>query len=112
MLMNVVFAQAQPAQGAAGLVGFIVPMAIIFGIFYFMIIRPQKRKEKERKKMIENTKTGDRVIFSGGIIGTVVNVKDSIITVKVSENTKMDILRGAVLQVLDKGEEPKAVEVH
>lgn len=115
--MNVVFAQAAaPAtqaagpQGAGGLISFIVPMAIIFAIFYFMIILPQKRKDKERKKLIDNVKSGDRVIFSGGMIGTVANVKDNVLLVKIAENVKVEIVRGAVLRVLDKGAEPTDID--
>ncbi|MEI6972290.1 MAG: preprotein translocase subunit YajC [bacterium] len=111
--MNVVMAQAAPAagaQGAGGLIGFIVPMAIIFAIFYFMIILPQKRKDKERKKLIENIKSGDRVIFSGGMIGAVANVKDNVLVVKIAENVKVEIVRGAVLKVLDKGAEPTDID--
>lgn len=102
----------QPAveQGVSGMLQFGVMMAIVFGIFYFMMILPQKRKEKERKKMIDNVKTGERVIFSGGMIGTVANVKDNVLVVKVAENVKIEILRGAVLRVLDKGAEPTDVE--
>ena len=80
-------------------------MIIIFALFYVMVLLPQRRKEKERKKLIEETKTGDRVVFSGGIIGTVANVKNHTFVVKVGDKVKMEILRGAVIRVLDKGEE-------
>jgi preprotein translocase subunit YajC len=86
-------------------------MAIIFAIFYFMVIMPQKRKEKARKALIDSIKTGERIIFSGGMIGTVANVRDNILVVKVSENVKVEILRGAVLKVLEKGAEPKDLDV-
>jgi len=82
-------------------------MAIIFAIFYFMVILPQKRKEKARKALIDSVKTGERIIFGAGMIGTVANVKDNIIVVKIAENVKVEILRGAVQQVLEKGAEPK-----
>ena len=85
--------------------GMMAPMLIIFAIFYFMLIRPQQRKEKERLKMINEVKTGDRVLFSG-IIGTVSNVKDKTLVVKIADNVKVEIVRGAVGSVLDKGETP------
>ena len=102
-------AAAAAQQGPGGFF-MIVMMAILFAIFYFMIIRPQKTKEKERKKLIDSIKTGDRVIFSGGMIGTVANVKDNVLVVKIAENVKVEIVRGAVLRVLEKGAEPTDVD--
>jgi preprotein translocase subunit YajC len=90
---------AQPQGGAMAM---FVPMIIIFAIFYFMLIRPQQRKEKERRLLIDNIKSGEKILFSGGIIGTVTNVKDGTFTVKIAENVKIEIARGAVVKVLDK----------
>lgn len=95
---------AGPGQGGGGLGGMFVPMIIIFLIFYFMLIRPQQRKEKERRQLIDNTKSGDRVMFSGGILGTVTNVKEHTFIVKIADNVKIEIARGAVTKLLDKGE--------
>jgi preprotein translocase subunit YajC len=79
-----------------------VPMVLIFGIFYFMIIRPQQRKEKERRAMIDEIKTGTRILFSGGIVGTVANVKENTLIVKIADKVKVEIVRGAVTRVLSK----------
>ena len=102
------------AQAAGGggdpLMRMLVPMLCMVGIFYFLLIRPQMRKEKERKKTIEAIKSGDRILFSGGILGTVANVKDQTFTVKIADNVKIEVARGAVARVLDKGEEPGDVE--
>jgi preprotein translocase subunit YajC len=92
------------AAGGLGQLNFPVMMVLVFGIMYFMMIRPQQRKEKERRALIANVKTGDRVIFSGGILGHVTNVKDTTLAIKVADNVKIEILRGAVSRVLDKGE--------
>ncbi|TFH16557.1 MAG: preprotein translocase subunit YajC [Lentisphaerales bacterium] len=81
-----------------------VPMLIIFGLFYMLVILPQRRKDKDRKKLIENTKSGDRVLFSGGIMGTITNVKEHTFVVKIAEKVKIEILRAAVLKVLEKDE--------
>jgi preprotein translocase subunit YajC len=89
-------------QGGAGLLGMIVPMLLIFAIFYFMLIRPQQRREKERQALINAIKSGDRILFCGGMIGSVVNVKDRILVVKVADNVKVEVARGSVLRVLDK----------
>ncbi|MEI8121598.1 MAG: preprotein translocase subunit YajC [bacterium] len=85
-------------------------MAIIFALFYFMMIRPQMKREKERKKLIENIKAGDRILFCGGLLGVVASVKDNAFVVKIAENVKIEIARGAVLRVLDKDEAPGEIE--
>lgn len=103
----VTLAQASaPAGGGIG--GMLMPMLIVFAIFYFMLLRPQQRKEKERKEMINNLKTGTKVIFSGGIIGTVTNVKEHTFVIKIADNVKVEVIRGAVSRILEKGE--KAAE--
>ncbi len=96
-----ILAMAPPAggQGGGGLEMFF-PMIVIFAIFYFMLIRPQQRKEKDRRKMIENLKSGERVLFCGGILGTVTNVKDSTFVVRIADNVKIEIAKGAVGRVL------------
>ena len=93
----------QQGQGASPL-GMFVPMILIFGIFYFMLIRPQQRREKERRNMIANLKSCEKVLFCGGIIGTITNVKEHTFTVKIADNVKIEILRSAVNRVLEKGE--------
>lgn len=92
-----------PGQTGGGM-GMMVPMLIIFAIFYFMLIRPQQRKEKERRGMIAELKTGARVMFSGGILGTVTNVKENTFVVKIADNVKVEVVKGAVSRVLEKGE--------
>ncbi|MFO7870082.1 MAG: preprotein translocase subunit YajC [Kiritimatiellia bacterium] len=87
-----------------GLGGALIPMVLIFAIFYFMLIRPQQRKEKERRKMIEAAKTGDRILFCGGMLGTIANVKDQTFVVKIADNVKIEIARGSVNRVMEKGE--------
>jgi preprotein translocase subunit YajC len=86
-------------------------LGIMLAIFYFMLIRPQQRKEKARRALIESVKSGDRVLFGGGILGTVTNVKDKLLTVKIADKVKVEILRGAVSQVLDKDTLPDSADV-
>lgn len=101
---------AQMGGVGGGLGQMLLPMVLIFGIMYFMMIRPQQRKEKARREMINSVKSGDRVLFSGGILGIVTNVKDTSLMVKLADNVKVEILRGAVNRVLDKGEKVTADE--
>lgn len=92
-------------QGQGNSMVMIVWIVLMLGLFYFMMIRPQQRKEKERRKMIDAIKTGDRVIFAGGLIGSVTNVKDHSFTVKIADNTKVEVLKASVTRVLQKDEE-------
>ena len=84
------------------MIGWVV---IMLALFYFLLIRPQQRKEKERRNLIGSIKTGDRIIFGGGLIGIITNIKDNVFTVKIADNTKIDILRGAVTRVIQKDED-------
>jgi len=94
-------------QSPAFMIGWLV---LMIGIFYFMMIRPQQRREKERRALLAAVKSGDRVIFSGGMLGIVTNVKEKILIVKIADNVKVEVLRSAVSQVLGKDEEPAAEE--
>lgn len=78
------------------------PLILMFGVFYFLLIRPQQKKEKDRKAMIENLKKGDNVVTSGGILGTVVGVKDNIVVLKVGDGeTKIEFLKSAISDKID-----------
>ena len=94
--------QGGQPQSPYMMIGWVV---IMLALFYFLLIRPQQRKEKERRNLINSIKTGDKIIFGGGLIGIVTNIKDNIFTVKVADNTKMDVLRGAVTMVIQKDED-------
>ena len=108
----VLMAGAPGGEGAGpgGLGQMMIPMVVIFGIFYFMIIRPQQRKEKDRKAMIASIKSGARVMFSGGILGTVTNVKEHTVIVKVADSVKIEVARGCVNRVLEKDDKLETEE--
>ncbi len=112
-LLPLTIAQAAPAAPAgAGQSTMFMPvmMVILFAIMYFMMIRPQKRREKERKEMINAVKAGNRVLLTSGIIGEVVNVKESTLIVRIAEGVKIECVRSAISQVLEKGETPEDIE--
>ena len=74
-----------------------MPMILILGIFYFLLIRPQQKRQQEVQKLIDNLKKGDRVVTAGGIIGTVMSVQSDYLVVKVGDgDTKLEILKSAV----------------
>ena len=77
-----------------------VPLILIFVIFYFMLIRPQRKKDKEAKKMLESLKVGDRICTIGGIYGTIVRIKDDVLTIEVGEQkTQLVFARWAVKNI-------------
>lgn len=106
-----------PPPGANGQAGQSSPgftigwMVFMVAIFYFVMIRPQRRREKERRALIEAVKSGDRVLLTSGIIGEIANVKEKTLIVLIAEKTKMEVLKSAVSQVLDeKGDLPSEVK--
>lgn len=87
----------QPAPNA-GILNFI-PLIFIFIVFYFLIIRPQQKKQKEHQKMVVNLKKNDEIVTAGGIYGTIVNVKERTFVVRIDENIKVEIEKNSVAHV-------------
>jgi preprotein translocase subunit YajC len=77
----------------------LVPLILIFVIFYFMLIRPQKQREKEHQKMLANLSKNDEVVTSSGIHGTIVNVKDKTVILRVDENVKIELEKNSIALV-------------
>lgn len=97
-----VMAQAAgKAQGGPDVKSMFLMMAVILAIMYFLMIRPEQKKQKERQRLIGNLKKGDRVLTTGGIHGTVGNVKDSTVMVKVSDGVVLEFAKAAVSTVLN-----------
>ena len=89
-------------------IGQFIPLILIFVIFYFFLIRPQQKRVKDHKTMVEGLKRGDEVITSGGIIGTVERVmEDDRIEVLIGDNTKVQIIRSTITSLLKKEETKK-----
>jgi len=85
---------ANPQQANA--IASLLPIIFIFGIFYFLLIRPQHKKQKEHESMVSSLKKNDEVVTNGGIHGTVVNVKDTTLTLRIDDNVKVEINKNAV----------------
>ena len=103
-------AYAQAAGGAGGASGLeaMFPLILIFVVFYFLLIRPQQKKAKEHKAMLEAVRRGDKVVTGGGIIGTVTKVSDDQeITVEIADGVKVRVQRGLLAAVLSKTEPVK-----
>ena len=89
-------------------IGQFIPLILIFVIFYFFLIRPQQKKVKEHKAMVENLKRGDKVVTSGGIVGTVERIIDNEkVEVQIAENINVEVIRATGIQGLINTAEPK-----
>ncbi len=102
MLISPAFAQATGAPAMGGLESFL-PLILIFVVFYFLLIRPQQKKAKQHRELVQQLKRGDRVLTGGGIIGQVSKlVDDNEIEVEVAPNVKVRLVRSAVQDVLQR----------
>ncbi|AFG36310.1 preprotein translocase subunit YajC [Spirochaeta africana] len=101
------FQAAAPAAGAQGggqLMMTVVTFGLVFLIFYFLILRPQNKRQKQQTQMQESLKKGDKVVTIGGIRGVIVTVKEDSVVLKVDENAKMEFNRSAISSVLNSKE--------
>lgn len=96
--------QNAPANGGMGM---LVPMLLILAIFYFMMIRPQQRKEKERRKMIEELRAGAKIVFAGGLMGTIQEATEKTFKVEIAQGTVIEIARSCVSGVIPNEEQQK-----
>ena len=101
-MLHALLAQTQsPAPtGPGGGIGFFVPFIFIFIIMYFVMFRPQKKRQEQQQKLISALKTGDRVVTNGGIHGLISNVKETTVIVKVADNVKIEMEKSAITTVL------------
>jgi preprotein translocase subunit YajC len=83
-------------QGGLGALSGLLPMVLIIGVFYLLLIRPQQKRQKELQQTIAELKTGDRVVTTGGIIGTITTVKDTSFIIRSAEKSMLEIARSAI----------------
>ena len=95
----------EPADGGGGLLGFLIPLILIFAVFYFFIIRPQKKREQEHQEMVEAVKKGDKVVTIGGMHGTVLRVDDESVLCQVDSDVKLRFEKNAIANVGGKDKE-------
>jgi preprotein translocase subunit YajC len=108
MLISTAYAQAAgAAPGGADMLVQFAPLVLIFIVFYFLLIRPQQKKMKEHKAMLDAVRRGDKVVTGGGIVGTVTRVADDEVTVEIAENVRVRCMRATISLVLTKGEPAK-----
>ena len=108
---GLVLLQAAGGNPTMQMLSTLVTFGLVFVIFYFLIIRPQNKKQKEAKKMVEAMKKGDKVVTIGGVHAVIHSVKETTVILKVDENTKMEFSKSAVQAVVAKGTDDKVVEI-
>ncbi|HXF71395.1 MAG TPA: preprotein translocase subunit YajC [Actinomycetota bacterium] len=93
---------AQEGQPAGGTIGLLLPLLLMAGIFYFMLIRPQQRRARQQRELIESLRVGDEVMTAGGMFGTVrhIDPDSDIVTLEISPGTKVRMVRGAIARRL------------
>ncbi|MDP3142327.1 MAG: preprotein translocase subunit YajC [Candidatus Omnitrophota bacterium] len=77
----------------------LLPLLLIFAVFYFLLIKPQKDRQVEHKKMLQNLKKNDEVVTSGGINGTIVNVKDTTVILRIDENVRIEVEKDYIVTI-------------
>lgn len=92
-------------SGSGGIASFI-PLILMFVIFYFLLIRPQQKKTKEHRQMVDNLKTGDRIVTSGGLHGRVTGVSENALTVEIAEKVRVKVNRSSVSALMQGGSPP------
>ena len=107
MFISTAYAQTAPAAtqsaGLQGSIMSVLPILLMFAVMYFFMIRPQMRKQKEHRAMIEALAKGDEVVTSGGLLGRVTRLEDGFVALEVSPGVEVRLQRAAVVQVLPKG---------
>ncbi|OGP94404.1 MAG: preprotein translocase subunit YajC [Deltaproteobacteria bacterium RBG_16_54_18] len=102
MLGEIVYAMA-PAQGQGSQqspYSFLIFMGVIFAIFYFLLIRPQQKRQKEHRRLLDNLKKGDRVVTTGGLYGTIAGLADTTITLEIADKVKVKVGRSYIAGVM------------
>lgn len=87
-------------QGDPGIFGLLFPLILVFGIFYLLVFRPQKKQQKELQNMIQTLKKGDKILTSSGIYGQISNLDDNYATIKIDDNAKMKVLKSSIARIL------------
>ena len=96
------YAHAQAAAQQPSMLASFIPLILIFLIFYFLLIRPQQKKQKEHKVLLDSIKRGDEILSSGGILGKVIKVDNDKLTVEIAKGVNVSIIRSTVADVVKK----------
>lgn len=97
------YAAATTAHPQQGGFGSILIMAVLFGLFYFLLVRPQSKRVKEHRDMVSQLSVGDEVVTGGGIVGAITKVAESFVTLEIAQGVQVNVQKGSVNNVLPKG---------
>jgi preprotein translocase subunit YajC len=102
VIISSAFAQAAPAGGDSGFIG-LLPIVLMFVLLYFLMIRPQMKRAKEAKAMVEALQKGDEVVTAGGVLGRITRLGDAYVSLEIAPNTEIAVQKSAVQVLLPKG---------
>ena len=101
MFISEALAQGASSGGGSGILFQIAPLVLIFAVFYFLLIRPQQKKMKEHRSMVEALSKGDKVVTAGGLVGKISKIEsDRIALVEIAENVKVQVVRSTITEVI------------
>ena len=101
-MTGVAYAADAGAAGGAGGIASFIPLILIFGVFYFMLIRPQQKQAKLQQQFLDEMKTGNKVVTKGGIHGTITGLTDSVVTLEIADNVRIKVSRSSIGSPLTK----------
>jgi preprotein translocase subunit YajC len=108
-MLNLAFAQTQGAApsgggGIFGTINMLVPFIAMFVIFYFLLIRPQQKKQRDHRQMLQNLRRGDRVLTTGGIYGTIAKIRNDVVHLEIADQIRIRISKGSISDIVAEGE--------
>ncbi len=107
-MFGIAYAMGQPPTGAEGarpgasFIGMLPPLIAMFAIFYFLLIRPQQKKQKEHDSMLSSLKEGNNVLTTGGLYGIVKKIKEDVVTLQIADNVRVKVSRSSISSVKNK----------
>jgi len=107
-MTGIAYAQGAAASPAAGGIASFIPLVLIFGVFYFLLIRPQQKKAKAHQQFLLDLKKGDKVLTGGGIHGRITGLTDSTATMEIAEGVRIKVNRGSIMTTAEAAEKQSA----
>ena len=104
---EIIAAEAGEGGGAPDIARMLIPMALIIGVFYFLVLRPQRKKDRDRRGMLETLEKNQSIVTIGGIYGSVQSVRENTVTIRVADNTVLKMRRSAISRILTNGDDDK-----
>jgi len=96
MFDQIAYAMGAPGQGGQQGFGMFIPLILLFGIFYFLLIRPQQKRQREHKELLGNLRKGDQVITAGGLYGRITGITDTVVTLEITEKVRVKVARSQI----------------